>query len=58
MNNIYKSAFKRAALALGIFASYVSPNTVVAGGVEYYKFPSIYGGTIDTKQWQENLTLW
>ena len=52
MNNVYKSAFKRAAFTLGIFASYVLPNTVVAGGIEYYTFPSIYGRTIDTKQWQ------
>mgnify|MGYP002632415411 FL=1 len=52
MNNVYKSAFKRAAFTLGIFASYVLPNTVDAGGIEYYTFPSIYGRAIDTKQWQ------
>ena len=52
MNNVYKSAFKRAAFTLGIFASYVLPNTVVASGIEYYTFPFIYGRTIDTQQWQ------
>ena len=52
MNNVYKSAFKRAAFTLEIFASYVLPNTVVASGIEYYTFPFIYGRTIDTQQWQ------
>jgi glutathione peroxidase len=52
MKNIYKSAFKGAAVGLGLLASSVMPSTVSAGEIEYYTFPSIYGGTIDTKQWQ------
>ena len=52
MKNIYKSAFKGAAVGIGLLASSVMPSTVSAGEIEYYTFPSIYGGTIDTKQWQ------
>jgi glutathione peroxidase len=52
MNKIYTSALKRVTLTFGILASSILPNTVGAGGIEYYTFPSIYGGSIDTKKWQ------
>ena len=52
MNKIYTSALKRVTLTFGILASSILPNTVGAGEIEYYTFPSIYGGSIDTKKWQ------
>ena len=52
MRDPYISILRRAALAFGLFTASALPMAVVAGEIEYYTFPSIYGGTIDTKQWQ------
>ena len=52
MRDTYTSILRRAALAFGLLTASAVPTAVASSEIEYYTFPSIYGGTIDTKQWQ------
>ena len=52
MRNLCISTLRRAALAFGLLTASAVPNAVASSEIEYYTFPSIYSGTIDTKQWQ------
>ena len=52
MRNLCISTLRRAALAFGLLTASAVPNAVASSEIENYTFPSIYSGTIDTKQWQ------
>jgi glutathione peroxidase len=52
MRHSHTSILRRAALAFGLLTTSVVPTGVASSEIGYYTFPSIYGGTIDTKQWQ------
>ena len=52
MEHSHTSILRRAALAFGLLTVSAVPTAVASSEIEYYTFPSIYGGTIDTKQWQ------
>ena len=52
MTHLHTPILRRAALAFGLLTASALPTALASSEIKHYTFPSIYGGTIDTKQWQ------
>ena len=52
MRTLIISFIKSAALSFALLTSLLLASTVGAGKIDFHKFPSIEGGTIDTEQWK------